>query len=192
MKELIRDEDGVTLVELLAGLALLSLILIPLGSVLSISAKSVKIQREQAEIQSVANLMTAQMIDISQRKNIYRNIGYEDYGSSEWDKNHLLKIRNNGSETIDITDANDTGFNRKKSYRVPSPDVTIHVDQKKNKNDQRKTNQNLYNARDTFTIQETVTIYFEKRGKEVYRQEIELDFRDENKAQGKVGGDGWW
>jgi Tfp pilus assembly protein PilW len=70
LKELIRDEDGVTLVELLAGLALLSLILIPLGSVLSISAKSVKIQREQAEIQSVANLMTAQMIDISQRKNI--------------------------------------------------------------------------------------------------------------------------
>lgn len=192
MKEIIDNEEGVTLVELLAGLALLSLILIPLGSVLSVSAKSVKIQREQAEIQSTANLMTAQMIDISQRKGLYTKAGYEDLGTIDWSKDHIILVNHNGEETIELTDALDPSFKRKKTYKVASPDITIHVDQKKNKNDERKTNQHLYNARDTFTIQDTVTLRFEKRGKEVYRQEIELDYRDESKAKGEVGGDGWW
>lgn len=192
MKQLIKDEEGVTLVELLAGLALLSLILIPLGTVLATTSKSAKIQKEQIEIQSTVNLMVAQMIDISQRKGVYKDIGYAKEGSSEWTQNHLIKVRNNGTKSIDITDANDTSFKRKKTYSVASPDIDIFIDQKKNKNDKRKTNQLLYNARDTFTIQETVTVRFERRGQEVYRQEVELDFRDEEKAEGEIGGDGWW
>lgn len=182
------DEEGVTLVELLAGLALLSLILIPLSSALSISSKSVKIQREQAEIQGVVNLMTAQMLEISQKKGLYEKAGYDPHG----DDNDMILVDHNGERSIDLTDVSDPEFKRKKSYQVASPDVLIYVDQQKNKNNQRKTNQGLGNARDTFTIQETVTVRFEKRGKELYRQEIELDYRDENKAQGKVGGNGWW
>lgn len=93
---------------------------------------------------------------------------------------------------IEVTDRLDPNFKRKKQYQVTSPDVTIHVEQEKNKNAQRQTNQLLKNQRDTFTVQETVTIRFEKRGRELYRQQVELDFRDEEKAKGKVGGDGWW
>lgn len=192
MKSIIKDEEGVTLVELIAALALLSLLLIPLGSVLSTSAKSLKIQKEQADIQRVANIMVAQMTAISEKEQIAGAAGYINQGTNEWDKEHFLLIRHNGQEMIEVTDRLDPNFKRKKQYQVTSPDVTIHVEQEKNKNAQRQTNQLLKNQRDTFTVQETVTIRFEKRGRELYRQQVELDFRDEEKAKGKVGGDGWW
>lgn len=192
MKSIIKDEEGVTLVELIAALALLSLLLIPLGSVLSTSAKSLKIQKEQADIQRVVNTMVAQMTAISEKEQIAGAAGYINQGTNEWDKEHLLLIRHNGQEMIEVTDRLDPNFKRKKQYQVTSPDVTIHVEQEKNKNAQRQTNQLLKNQRDTFTVQETVTIRFEKRGRELYRQQVELDFRDEEKAKGKVGGDGWW
>lgn len=192
MKSIIKDEEGVTLVELIAALALLSLLLIPLGSVLSTSAKSLKIQKEQADIQRVVNTMVAQMTAISEKEQVAGAAGYINQGTNEWDKEHFLLIRHNGQEMIEVTDRLDPNFKRKKQYQVTSPDVTIHVEQEKNKNAQRQTNQLLKNQRDTFTVQETVTIRFEKRGRELYRQQVELDFRDEEKAKGKVGGDGWW
>lgn len=192
MKRIWTDEEGITLVELLAGLALLGLIIIPLSMILSVSTKSTKIQKEQAEIQRVTNLMVAQMISISQKEGLYKQAGYSDYGSTAWDNNHMLKVNHNGEEQIEITDILDTNSQRKKIYQVASPGVTIHVEQSKNRNNQRKTNQSLNNTRDSFTIQETVNICFKKNGQDIYSQQVELDYRDESKAKGEVGGNGWW
>lgn len=192
MKLIWTDEEGITLVELLAGLALLGLIIIPLSMILSVSTKSTKIQKEQAEIQRVTNLMVAQMISISQKEGLYKQAGYSDYGSTAWDNNHIIKVNHNGEQQIEITDILDANNQRKKVYQVSSSDVTIHIDQSKNSNNQRKNNQNLTNTRDSFTIQETVNIRFEKKGQEVYAQQVELDYRDESKAKGEVGGNGWW
>lgn len=192
MRQIWTDEEGITLVELLAGLALLGLIIIPLSMILSVSTKSTKIQKEQAEIQRVTNLMVAQMISISQKEGLYKQAGYSDYGSAAWDNNHMLKVNHNGEEQIEITDILDTNSQRKKIYQVASPGVTIHVEQSKNRNNQRKTNQSLNNRRDSFTIQETVNICFKKNGQDIYSQQVELDYRDESKAKGEVGGNGWW
>lgn len=75
---------------------------------------------------------------------------------------------------------------------MSDPKITIHIDQTKNMNDSRKNNQLLSNSRDTFTIQESVVIHFIKEKKEIYSHQVELDYRDESKAAGDIGGEGFW
>ncbi|MBO0475889.1 hypothetical protein DOK76_02325 [Vagococcus sp. DIV0080] len=192
MKRIISNEEGITLVELVAGLALLGLILIPLGTLLSFAGDSVKLQREQADIQSTANLMVAQMIAISQKEGLYEQAGYSDYGTPAWEQKHIVKVNGSGTNKVEVTDILDKDNQRKKTYQIKNPKVSIHVDQKKNIHDNRKNNQLLSNSRDTFTIQESVEITFKKEGKEVFSQQVELDYRDEKKAVGEIGGEGYW
>lgn len=192
MKQVINNEDGVSLVELVAGVALLSLILIPLSLMVSVSSKSASIQKEKADIQQLTNLMVAQLIDISERPDLYQRAGYSDKETIDWDKNHIIQVDGNGSRKVQITDILDTKKERAKTYEINQKDVSIHIEQEKNKHAKRRTKQYLANSRDSFTIQETVVIRFEKLGEELYSQEVELDYRDEKKARGDIGGEGWW
>lgn len=192
MKYIVSDEDGITLVELLAGLALLGLILVPLGTLLAFAADSVRVQKEKAEIQNVTNLMVAQMIAISEKDDLYQSAGYSEYGTPNWEKEHIIKVNGNGTNKIEITDVLDKDNRRKKTFKMSDSKISIHIDQTKNINDSRKNNQLLSNSRDTFTIQESVVIRFEKEKKEIYSHQVELDYRDESKAVGDIGGEGFW
>lgn len=202
--------------------------------------KATSSQGQQAEFQHTANNMIIQMNQIMNKKGLYEQAGYlgkfttnESTGKSSWIDEQVITVfdpersdlktiawTDNGKNKVGITDVLDSGKKMGKTYQLKDEGFKIKVFQKKNKNEELKTQFETPNYRDTFTIQTSVTIIFykddidfssyldnggeginlsEKQGVEekeaskvLYTRKAELTYRDEMKARGEIPGEGRW
>lgn len=206
-KCLFYSEAGVTLIELLGSITLFGILTIFLGTILSTALTAEKKQKERLISEETANLIAAQIIKISENDALYKVSGYQDNPNdpswsalpSDWDKHQMLVVENNGSSKIGITDLTDVSKKRLKVYCSKIPGIKINVEQKKNENAKWATNETAWgdyvylpNYRDTFTVQSTITIEFKKEKKTIYSRKVNVEYRDEDKASGEIGGEGWW
>ncbi|WP_075619957.1 prepilin-type N-terminal cleavage/methylation domain-containing protein [Paenisporosarcina indica] len=68
----IKNEKGITLVELIAALALVTIVAILIMTTLSIGIQRSVIEGEKTRIQQEANLMVSKLLDIHQKGNCYQ------------------------------------------------------------------------------------------------------------------------
>jgi hypothetical protein len=240
MKNILKDEQGVTLVELIATLAVFLVVLFFFGMIMSSLSKGYAIQSRQVKLQQMANDMVVQMIGIVNKEGIYEKAGYlgkfktdSVTGKSSWQTDQVVVVfdpdrsdlktfdwTEPGTNKIAITDILDASKSNGKIYRLPNHKSKVKIFQHKNKNESLKTQFESPNYRDTFTIQNSVTILFyegdidfnkyveadgetinlsgangieEKEAKKIlYIRNAELTYRDEKKAKGEIPGEGRW
>lgn len=171
----LKDEQGLTLIELLGALTIFGIVSILLSSILFNIAKASSTQGRQVEIQQTANNMVVQIEDISKLEGIYAKAGY--YGkfqdATSWNTSHIVKVLDGDSEeaseigvfaqgenTLFLTDINDNLNKKVISYRIQDTNIKIKVLQQKNENSQTKTIYGTPNYRDLFSIQTTGVILF--------------------------------
>ncbi|MTD42410.1 hypothetical protein GIX45_28045 [Erwinia sp. CPCC 100877] len=182
MKKILKDEQGVTLVELIATLAVFLVVLFFFGMIMSSLSKGYAMQKQQVEFQQMANDMVANMTKIVNKKGIYEKAGYLGKfktdslaGKSSWQAEQVIVVfdpersdlktfdwTEAGKNKISITDVLDAEKVNGRIYQLPKQDYKIKIFQQKNKNETLKTQFEAPNYRDTFTIQSSVTILFYK------------------------------
>lgn len=238
MKELRENEKGITLIELLAGVMLLTLVGSLLMGVLDGVNKIHTSQSQRVEYQQVANSIYAHMNYIAKIDGLAEKAGYKGKfdSPSAWAESHIVKVLEvpqgkgssdspetfseiglaaDGSNRIALTDILDTMNERNRVYSLTNKKQKIKVIQQKNKNEATNTIYGTPNYRDTFTIQMSVLIlfyegdisfssYYDGSQQEwdietlkslnnvKYTREFEITYRDEEKAEGGVPGDGRW
>lgn len=196
MKKLLKDEKGLSLVEMIATLAIFSIVILFFGMIINSLGKAFTIQGQQVEFQQIANDMIVQMNGIMNKKGLYEKAGYlgkfttnGTTGKSSWLDQQVITVFDPeradlksidwidaGKNRIGVTDVLDAEKSAGKTYQLKNKDYKIKVFQKKNKNESLKTQFETPNYRDTFTIQTSVTILF-------YKDQI--DFSDYLEAGGE-------
>ncbi|MGL4696658.1 PulJ/GspJ family protein [Enterococcus larvae] len=172
MRKLIKDERGLSLMELIGAIILFGLASLLFGGVLFSIAKASEVQGQQVALQQTANGMVAQMESISRIENIYENAGYRGkFNSSNWTDTHIIKTLSEdklseiqplaqGENPLYISDILDTTNKRSSSYQVKNKNVKIKLIQQKNENEATNTIYATPNYRDTFSIQISGIILF--------------------------------
>ncbi|WP_321383599.1 type II secretion system protein [uncultured Enterococcus sp.] len=172
MRKLIRDERGLSLMELIGAIILFGLASLLFGGVLFSIAKASEIQGQQVNLQQTANGMIAQMESISKIENIYEEAGYRGkFNSSNWTDSHIIKSLSEekltelqplsqGENPLYLSDILDTTNKRAMSYQVKNKQIRIKLIQQKNENESTNTIYATPNYRDTFSIQTSGIILF--------------------------------
>ncbi|MBP1042802.1 type II secretion system protein [Vagococcus sp. BWB3-3] len=179
--KILKDERGLSLIELLGALAIFGLVAILLSSVLFSISKASTVQGQQVEFQQTANLMVSQIESISKTPGIYQDAQY--YGKftapDKWKDIHIVKTGADasnpsaddkyasGANKIYVTDINDNDNTKADTYQIKEAGIKIKVLQQKNENDERKTHYGTGNYRDSFSIQTSGIVLF-------YKEEIEF------------------
>lgn len=171
----VKDERGLTLIEILGALVIFGLVAGLLSSVLFSISKAATVQGQQVEFQQTANMMIAQIEKISKTSELYQDANYlgKFVHPDKWKETHIVKIVEGeansspenlpsrpGVNPIYITDINDAQNLKVDSYHIKESKIKIKVLQQKNENDERKTVYGTANYRDTFTIQTSGIILF--------------------------------
>lgn len=170
--KLLKEEKGVTLIELLGVLAIFGLVSILLSGVLFSISKASAVQGQQVEFQQLANNMIAQMESISDISDLNKDATY--YGKfntpAAWKKLSIVKVMTTdmqeiqffaqGKNSIALSDINDTLNRRARTYQVSDKKIKMKILQHKNENAVTKTAYSTPNYRDTFSIQTTGVILF--------------------------------
>ncbi|QIL45811.1 type II secretion system protein [Vagococcus coleopterorum] len=178
MNKFLKDERGVSLIELIGVTVLLGVMSILISGIFFTTVKTTDIQGEKVQIQQAANNMFAQMESISKIKNIYKDAGYlGKFTGVDWHKAHIIKPlaedaatgewlamkdEEQGTNKIAITNINDTLNKTKTTYQIKNPKIKIKILQQKNENEVTNTQYKTPNYRDTFSIQTTVMVLFYK------------------------------
>lgn len=174
---IIKDERGLSLIELLGALVIFGLVSVLLSSVLFSISKASTVQSQQVEFQQTANMMILQIEKISKTAEIYQKANYwgKFTDTSAWKETHIVKIvegdekesdentpGNSGVNPIYLTDINDAENAKTTSYQIKEKDLKIKILQQKNEHEERKTTYGTTSYRDTFTIQTSGIILFYK------------------------------
>lgn len=172
---LLKDERGLSLIEVLGALAIFGLVAILLSSVLFSISKASTIQGQQVEFQQTANMMIAKIEKISRTPEVYEDANYfgKFNGKISWKETHIIRLTKDnqtdsevnkpfedGVNPIYLTDINDNANQKSDSFEIKDKTIKIKVLLQKNENDQRKTSYGTSNYRDTFTIQTSGIILF--------------------------------
>lgn len=228
MNKLIKNEQGLTLIELIGATVVFGLAFLLFSGILFSISKTSTVQGQQVEIQQIANSMVAQMESISKIDGIYEEAGYlGKFESKSWSTKHIIKSldKNNlvellplaqGENPIYVSDILDTLNNRAESYQIKDSEVKVKLIQQKNENEVTNTIYSTPNYRDTFSIQVSGAILFYKEEIDfsryydtatglwqieklleeeqtiVYSRKFVLTYRDDQKANGEVPGNGRW
>lgn len=234
MKKIIYDEDGLTLIELLGTIVILSIVLLLFSSLLSSMVSTAKNQRLYLKLQNMSNQIASRSNSISRIPNIYSQAGYRGLliGDTTWNISPVVKVSKKiGTDTYeelspespgqsavwinDILDSTTT-----KEYSLQEEHLKIKMIQEINPENTAYYKVNdieLPNYRDTFTIQTKVTLIFYKediifdnyydqvtgtwnfkdlfnkeKNQIVYSDNFHFEYRDDEKAQGGVPGNGRW
>lgn len=177
MRKIIKEEHGVTLIELLAVLAILGIVFSLSSGLFYSIAKTSSTQGQMVEIQQKANGMVAEIERISNVPGLYEQAGYiGKYVGKDWKETHIIKplkldskgnyvemaTTDGGENKLALTDITDTLNHSKKVFQIDNAAIKIKVMQEKNENEKTKTIYATPNYRDTFSIQTTVLILFYK------------------------------
>lgn len=172
---MIKDEQGLTLIEVLGSLVIFGLVATLLSSILFSISKASTIQGQQVEFQQTANMMIAKIEKISRTPEVYQDANYFGKFNEElnWKETHIVRITDGdlldsevnapsqeGLNPIYLTDINDNTHAKSDSYSIKDKTIKIKVLLQKNENDTRKTSYGTASYRDTFTIQTSGIILF--------------------------------
>ncbi|WP_207695390.1 hypothetical protein DOK67_0001767 [Enterococcus sp. DIV0212c] len=186
MSRILKDEDGLTLIEMIATLAIFSIVILFFGAIIGSIGKAFSIQGQKVEFQQTANDIVAQINQLSKKKGLYEKAGYlgkfptTASSGNPWQTDQIISVFDSeatnqkpidlteqGKNKIGLTDildaTKDSGKNSEaRFYRLKNQEYKIKIFQQKNKNESLKTQFKTPNYRDTFTIQTSVTILFYK------------------------------
>ncbi|MGX7420622.1 pilus assembly FimT family protein [Carnobacterium gallinarum] len=192
MQRKLKEERGVTLVELITILALLGIVFSLSGGLFYSIAKTSSIQKQMVEIQQTANGIVSEIESISKIPGLYEEAGYiGKYVGKEWEETHIIKplkfdeagdpvemtVTDEGENRIALTDITDTLNQSKQVFQLNNPEIKIKIMQEKNENELTKTIYSTPNYRDTFSIQTTVMVLF-------YRDKIDFSKYHDDRTGG--------
>jgi hypothetical protein len=185
MKKIIYDEEGLSLMELLGTIVILSIVLLLFSNLLNTLVLTAKNQKLHLKLQNISNQITSQGNSISRISNIYSQAGYRGLliGDTTWNISPVMKVSQKigidtyaelspespGQSAVWINDILDS--TTLKEYSLQEEDLKIKIIQEINPENTAYYKINdieLPNYRDVFTIQTKVTLIF-------YKEDINFD-----------------
>lgn len=179
IKKIIYDEEGLTLIEVLGTIVILSIVLLLFSNLLSTLVLTTKNQKLLLKLQNISNQIASQSNSISRIPNIYSQAGYRGLliGDTTWNISPVVKVSQKiGADTYaelspespgqlavwvnDILDSTTL-----KQYSLQEEHLKIKIIQEINPENAAYYKINdiaLPNYRDSFTIQTKITLIFYK------------------------------
>ncbi|MGK0551206.1 pilus assembly FimT family protein [Enterococcus faecalis] len=170
----LKDERGLSLVELLGVISLLGIISALFSGTFYLIVQASSFQGQIVAYQQTANQIRTQVEAITRIDGIYQRAGYlGKYDSKKFQEEHIVKVvsadqreelalTSEGANQLYLTNINDTLNQQGQLYQLKNPQVKLKFIQQKNENEATKTHYYMPNYRDTFTIQTKCFLLFYK------------------------------
>lgn len=98
MSKILKNEDGLTLIEMIATLAIFSIVILFFGAVIGSIGKAFSIQGEKIEFQQTANDIVVQINQLSKIEGLYEKAGYlgkfpaTTSSENPWQTNQIISV----------------------------------------------------------------------------------------------------